>query len=122
MSIKRRYLCLLMAAVLAISACTSRTTSLPSVRDATGNVHRLMGAGHPQQLFPNTFAAAQGKNLSDADLDNYINARLSPQDRALAHKLMKFMPVNQRGDFVAVTSDGRIISNKTDLAPDFRSK
>lgn len=69
----------------------------------------------PADLNPNLFAGANGKELSDADIDTYINTPLSAADRQLAHVFMRFMPPNQRGDFLYLTPDGRIISNNANL-------
>lgn len=53
-----------------------------------------------KQLLPNIFASAQGRSLSDFDIDTYINRSVTGADRRLAHKLMAMMPANLRGDFV----------------------
>jgi hypothetical protein len=63
----------------------------------------------------NTFAAAQNAQLTDAALDSYIDATVQGADRALAHKLMKYMPAGQRGDFVYLGADGRLVSNNPSI-------
>lgn len=68
---------------------------------------------------PNTFAGAQNIQLTDAALDSYIDARIQGTDRALARKLMKYMLAAQRGDFVYVGADGRLISNNPSILPHY---
>jgi hypothetical protein len=65
----------------------------------------------------NIFSAARNATLGDADLDKYITAPLIGPDRVLAHKLMAFMPASQRGDFLYMSPDGRVISNNAALLP-----
>ncbi len=64
-----------------------------------------------EELVPNVFAQARGLTLSDSDIDTYIDPSVTGSDRALAHQLMRIMPANERGDFVYMDSNGRLMSN-----------
>ncbi len=93
----------------------------------TPQASHLTPAVHPESLqrksaagmldVPNLFSNSRSLNLADTDLDAYITGDLSPQDRALAHRLMAMMPPSQRGDFVYRFANGRIISNNAALLP-----
>jgi len=66
----------------------------------------------PIALVQNVFQAARGNaSLTDTDLDKYIDWSVTGQDRIMARKLMRFMPVRMRGDFIYVTSDHRLLTN-----------
>jgi len=65
-------------------------------------------------VVPNRFAAAVNRSLSDLEIDSYIDSGVRGPDRALAHRLLKMMPPNLRGDFVYY--DGkRLLSNNIKL-------
>ncbi len=69
------------------------------------------------QAVPNVFATARGKQLTDADLDGYIAPSVTGADRVLAHKIMAFMPINQRGDFVYSSLSHHLVTNNPALLP-----
>ena len=64
---------------------------------------------------PDVFAQARGLSLRPADFDRYIDPSVQGQDRALARRLMAYMPSTQRGDFAYLSPDGRLISNNPPL-------
>lgn len=107
-----RWLCFAVVS-LTLAACSGAGHALPQ---RTGQ-RQLGGQNDAPPRIVNVFAAARNKNLSDKDLDSYITAPLSTKDRAAAHRLMRFMPPSQRGDFLDLTDDGRVISNNAALLP-----
>lgn len=98
--------------VSALANCSSATNQIP--HEVAGKQRTPTEAASAPSV-PNVFAAARGKALKDSDLDQFITAPLSASDRAIAHQLMNFMPPDQRGDFLYMTSDGRVISNNAAL-------
>gem|GEM_PF-6967972 len=53
-----------------------------------------------------------GQQISTADIARFIDADVTGADRELAKRFMASQPENSRGDFVYLSPDGRIISNK----------
>lgn len=111
----RNFHWLVLPLITITASCSSGAHVMPKTSMVSGHGQATIAAHAARQLMPNLFASAQGKALTEADYDAYINTPLSPSDRALAHRLMAFMPPNQRGDFLALTSDGRVISNNSQL-------
>jgi hypothetical protein len=117
----------LAAALLGLlAACSSGPQStLPIGQQAAGSSNgaaqksavsqQKYSASAPAPLTPDRFAAAQGQTLTDAQIDSYIDSSVTGADRALAHKLMAFMPPNLRGDFVYMGSDGHLVTNNPAL-------
>lgn len=68
---------------------------------------------HPRNLqaVPNVFEAARGRYLTYSDLGKYIDPSVTGADREMARHLMALMPINQRGDFIYVSRNGRLLSN-----------
>ncbi len=109
-------LCLLLTACSGPSLAglaPSRSLSVANRQTSSGPL------AQPQYApgIPNIFAAAQNLALQDAALDSYIDRRVQGADRALARKLMKYMPANLRGDFVYVGADHRLITNNPAMLP-----
>lgn len=112
---------ILTTALLAlVTACSSGAQSaIPGAPQAAGgNSANVKGVSAPSMssgalapLTPDRFAAAQGRSLTDAQVDLYIDPSVAGADRILAHKLMAFMPPNLRGDFIYMGSDGQLFSN-----------
>lgn len=69
---------------------------------------------------PDVFAAAQSKDLTDADLDTFIDKSVTGPDRILARKFMRMMPPGMRGDFVYIDSHDHLITNNPRLLPGIR--
>jgi len=53
--------------------------------------------------------------FSDSDYGAFVDPQVQGDDRRLAIKFLKLMPINKRGDFTYV--DGlRVLSNRVDVA------
>lgn len=64
---------------------------------------------------PNHFAELRGKQITDDQIDQYIAASVSGEDRKLAHRLMAAMPADLRGDFISIDESGHVVSNNPNL-------
>ena len=100
--------------LILLSACSSNKVLLPNSSQSNGRTP--LAARLPNQPAANNiFEAAKGRTLNDSDIDQYITAPLMGSDRVTAHQLMALMPPTQRGDFLFMTRDGRILSNNETL-------
>lgn len=108
--------------VVCLAGCArgvSTTSYVPQGQQALQHVApskaRSAGGTYKAADFTNSFESARGKNLTDAQIDSYIDSSVTGSDRALAHRLMRLMPSAWRGDFVYITDSGRIWSNNPSL-------
>ena len=85
------------AILVALAGCSHGGKVVPAQTSAQSVGQSALASN---AALPNIFEAARNKKLRDADLDAYIDPSVTGADRALAHKLMRIMPPNQRGDFV----------------------
>jgi len=63
----------------------------------------------------NQFAQVRGMALSRNQIDSYIAASVTGNDRTLAQTLMAAMPPNLRGDFISIDATGHVVSNNPNL-------
>lgn len=59
-----------------------------------------------------SFTNESGLDISDSDIDRFIDKDVTGNDRALAMRLMRLMPKNRRGDFLYLDGKGTILSNR----------
>jgi hypothetical protein len=64
---------------------------------------------------PRSFASLVGKNITDSDIDRFIDPTITGSDRVFAKTFMRWMPKNWRGDFVYISSGGRVLSNRPEI-------
>lgn len=101
-----------MAAVI-FSNCAGGGASHPLTPDGLGSgASSLSSQRSTQSVAPGTsFEGQTATNLSDAQLDAFIDPVVTGTDRVLSRQLLRLMPVGMRGDFVYFKSDGTMISN-----------
>ena len=101
------------AILVALAGCSHGGKVVPAQTSAQSVGQSALASN---AALPNIFEAARNKKLRDADLDAYIDPSVTGADRALAHKLMRIMPPNQRGDFVWFDpATGHRVSNNAAL-------
>ncbi len=107
----------LMLTVLLVVGC-AHASSLPSAFVKPNATLVKEGVVYFSVGIPNIFAAAQNiKKLSDRDLEKFIAVSVVGSDRALARRLMRYMPPKLRGDFVYVGAGNHIVTNNPALLP-----
>jgi hypothetical protein len=57
------------------------------------------------------FSRERNKHISDSDIEQYIDPRITGAQRKRAHELMKEVPSSQRANFVIYDMGGQVISN-----------
>src|SRR5471030_1724714 len=83
-----------------------------------GALHNsLPGSGARQAVnignrLAQSFAGVVATNLTDAQIDSFIDASIQGADRVLSRKLLRLMPVGMRGDFVYIRANGTAFSNQ----------
>ena len=101
---------------LAVVSCSAKSIGIaPPSNVAQTGTPRIISSQRGSNLVENKFEKGQNKELRDADYDTYIDQDIVGQDRKLAKRLMKFMPKNQRGDFLYLGPGDHLVSNNRQL-------
>lgn len=59
-----------------------------------------------------SFTNESGIDITDSDIDRFIDPDVTGADRALAKRLMASMPQERRGDFLYMDGKGKVLSNR----------
>jgi hypothetical protein len=104
--------------LLAFAACSGNAntgTLVPQISQARGGPGvRLSSSSSPE-----SFASLVGKDITDTDIERFIDKEIVGADREFAKKLMRSMPKNARGDFVYISQSGTILSNRLVIRDSF---
>lgn len=101
------------AYALLIAVCTL----LPMVAAAQGSVTGKEPALVSNGGMLSSFSEADNVKLTlDADFGRFVDPQITGRYRSLAISLLRYMPVNLRGDFIYIMPNGSILSNRMGLA------